>query len=118
MIETMFFADGVGLAAPQVGILKRVAVVCTDEDHSQIYELINPVILKQSGSQNYVEGCLSVPNKNGNVLRPTKLTVTAQDRFGNPFTLKITDKLTAVAFCHELDHLDGILFIDKLVEAE
>ena len=114
MIETMFDARGVGLAAPQVGILKRVAVVCTD-DGETVYELINPVIIKQSGSQTEAEGCLSIPGQSGYVERPKKLAVQAQDRFGNLQNFKITDALTCVAFCHELDHLDGVLYIDKII---
>lgn len=113
MLETLHSKNGVGLAAPQVGVLKRVAIVSTDGE--TVYELINPVILKRSGSQIGVEGCLSIPGKSGYVERPKKLTVEAQDRFGNIFTLRITDPYTAVAFCHELDHLDGMLYTDKVI---
>ncbi len=113
MIETLADAKGAGLAAPQVGVLKRVAVVSTDGE--TLYELVNPVIVKRSGSQIGAEGCLSVPGKSGYVERPKKLTVEAQDRFGNPVVLKITDPYTSVAFCHEIDHLDGILYTDKVI---
>ena len=111
MFETMKKANGVGLAAPQVGLLKRVCVVCTDGETK--YELVNPIILKSSGTQVGAEGCLSVPGRNGYVKRPKKLTVEAKDRHGESHIYKVTD-YEAVAFCHEIDHLDGILFIDKL----
>lgn len=113
MFETMTKANGVGLAAPQVGILKRVCVVCVDGETK--FELVNPVILKESGSQVGPEGCLSVPGRNGYVKRPKKLTVQAYDRCGEKQIYKIAD-FEAVAFCHEIDHLDGILFIDKLYD--
>ena len=115
MFDTMFSADGVGLAAPQIGILRRVCVVCVDGKTR--YELINPVIVKSSGKQRGQEGCLSVPNRHGSVERPKKLVVQAQDRYGNPVTHKV-DGFTAVAFCHEMDHLDGVLFIDKLLNED
>lgn len=111
MVETMFAAKGVGLAAPQVGILKRVCVVCVDGE--KVYELVNPVIVKSAGEQVGPEGCLSVPGRQGYVRRPKRLTVEAQDRFGKKVKF-VVDKFTAVAFCHEMDHLDGVLFIDKL----
>ena len=113
MFETMTRANGVGLAAPQVGILKRVCVVCVDGETK--YELVNPVIVKASGSQIGVEGCLSVPGRNGYVKRPKKLVVRAQDRKGESHTYHVSD-YEAVAFSHEIDHLNGILFIDKLCE--
>lgn len=115
MYETMFFEDGVGLAAPQVGILKRVCVVCVDGKTK--YELVNPVILKTRGVQVGGEGCLSVPGRHGMVERPRKLTVAAFDRHGNK-VLRRVDGLTAVAFCHEMDHLDGVLFIDKMISED
>ena len=111
MIETMFNADGVGLAAPQVGILKRVCVVCVDGE--KIYELVNPVIKKFSGEQTGPEGCLSVPGRRGMVKRPRRMTVEAQDRFGVMHKYNVEGFL-AVAFCHEMDHLDGTLYIDKV----
>lgn len=113
MFETMFKENGVGLAAPQVGLLKRVCVVCTDGETK--YELVNPVIVKTSGMQVGQEGCLSIPGRNGNVARPKKMTVEAQDRTGKKHVYHVSD-FEAVAFCHEIDHLDGVLFIDKLVE--
>ncbi len=112
MFDTMFKADGVGLAAPQVGITRRICVVSVDGGKTK-YELVNPVILKQSGIQRGAEGCLSCPNRSGIVARPKKLTVKAQDRTGEYKTYKV-DGFTAVAFCHEMDHLDGVLFIDKI----
>ena len=117
MKETMISVRGLGLAAVQVGILKRVAIVC-DDKKDVIHELINPEIIKMSGSHIGQEGCLSIESKNGFVERPRRLIVKAQDRFGNPFTLKTTSVLTTACVCHELDHLDGILYIDKLVEVK
>lgn len=115
MIETMFAADGVGLAAPQVGILRRVCVVCTDGE--RVYELVNPVIVKASGEQKGPEGCLSVPGRRGVVKRPRKVVVEAFDRGGK--RVKYTaDGFTARAFCHEIDHLDGILYVDKATNME
>ncbi|MBQ4049878.1 MAG: peptide deformylase [Clostridia bacterium] len=111
MVETMFDADGVGLAAPQISILKRVCVVCTDGQ--KIYELINPEVLESSGEQEGYEGCLSVPGARGLVKRPTYLKVKSKDRKGNDVIFEVRD-FEAVAFCHEMDHLDGILFIDKM----
>ncbi len=101
-------ADGVGLAGPQVGILRRLAVVEVEDFY---IELINPVIVKKSGSQDGPEGCLSVPNRQENVVRPYKVTVDYQDRHGNPMTAT-AEGFVARAFCHEIDHLDGILYYD------
>lgn len=115
MFETMFKENGVGLAAPQVGLLKRVCVVSVDGETK--YELVNPVILKASGKQVGPEGCLSVPGRHGEVQRPKKLVVEAQDRHGEKHVYKVAD-FEAVAFCHEMDHLDGVLFIDKIVPEE
>ena len=112
MKETMRKNDGVGLAAVQVGVLKRVIVV---EACGQYLELINPKILSCEGSQVGAEGCLSVKNKTGDVERPYKITVNAQNRYGDNMVLTV-EGLLAVVLCHEIDHLDGILFIDKLVE--
>lgn len=112
MAETMLKNNGVGIAAPQVGILKRVCVVSVDG--KKFYELINPVIVKASGRQFGVEGCLSVPGANGEVERPKKLIVDGVDRTGKPVRFKVSD-YEAVAFSHEMDHLDGILFIDKII---
>jgi len=111
MKETMYEANGIGLAAPQVGILKRAIVV--DPGDGAI-ELVNPQIEYSEGSAVDVEGCLSVPNVWGEVERPQKVVVKAQDRFGNEFRLE-AEGLLARAVCHEIDHLDGILFIDKVI---
>lgn len=112
MKETMQKNDGCGLAAPQVGVLKRAVVV---EACGMFIELINPEIIKQSGSQESVEGCLSVKDVNGLVIRPLKLIVKAQNRFGDEFTMSV-ENFTSIVFSHEIDHLDGILFIDKAVK--
>lgn len=106
MAETMAQANGVGLAAPQVGILRRVVVVDVGEG---VIELVNPVIIEQSGEQREVEGCLSCPGEYGITVRPMWVTVQAQDRNGKTFTIE-GEGLKARAFCHELDHLEGVLF--------
>lgn len=111
MRDTLFKADGAGLAAPQVGVLRRIFIVNVDDKY---YECINPVIVKQSGKQSGEEGCLSIKGQYGVVERPMKVTVKALDRFGKPFTVK-AEGFTARAFCHEYDHLDGILYIDKAI---
>ncbi len=111
MYETMQKSEGVGLAAPQVGILKRAVVV--DTGNGKI-ELINPVITEESGSQIGSEGCLSVPKVFGEVERPMKVKVHAQDRDGNWFDVE-GEELTARAFCHEIEHLDGKLFLDRVI---
>lgn len=112
LTETLLASDGVGLAAPQVGILRRVAVVNIRDKRGTI-ELVNPEIVTEEGSQVGNEGCLSAPNEWCEVERPNKVTVKAFDRHGKEFT--ITGKeLCARAFCHEIDHLDGILFIDRV----
>ena len=112
MIETMYDANGVGLAAPQVGILKRVIVIDIGDG---IIELINPEIIKVSGEQTDVEGCLSVPGVNGDVSRPQKVKVRGLDRKGNMVEME-GEGLLARAFCHETDHLEGILFTDKVIK--
>ena len=109
MAETMYDADGVGLAAPQIGILRRYCIVDTGDG---LVELINPVIIEKSGEQIGNEGCLSVPNRYEEVTRPFKVTVRAQNRYGENITVT-GEGLKARAFCHEIDHLDGKLFIDK-----
>jgi peptide deformylase len=111
MKDTMYEADGVGLAAPQVGVLRRIAVVDIGEG---LIELINPVIVFEGGEEIDEEGCLSLPGKNGAVCRPKKVIVRAQNRHGETFEISGTD-LLARAFCHEIDHLNGILFIDKVI---
>ena len=112
MFETMYDADGVGLAAPQVGILKRIVVIdVTGEDPIL---LINPVIIETSGEQTGNEGCLSLPGKTGVVTRPNYVKVRAYDEEMKPFEIEGTE-LLARAFCHEIDHLDGKMYVD-LVE--
>ncbi|MEG0356538.1 MAG: peptide deformylase [Christensenellaceae bacterium] len=112
MAQTMYEARGVGLAAPQVGSLRRVAIVDVGDG---LIEMINPVVLESEGQQRVEEGCLSLPDDNGYVIRPAKVTVQAQDRNGE--LKKYTGEgLLARAFVHEIDHLDGILFTDKMVE--
>ena len=106
MKETLAEANGVGLAAPQIGILRRVVIVDTGEE---ILELVNPVMLETDGEQYGAEGCLSVPGKYGLVTRPYYAKVRAQDRDGNWFEAE-GEELIARCFCHELDHLDGILY--------
>ena len=110
MRETLIDSQGVGLAAPQIGILRRVVVVDTGEE---ILELINPTLLQTSGEQEGAEGCLSVPGKYGLVKRPYYATVRAQDRNGNWFEYD-GEELIARCFCHELDHLDGIIFTEVM----
>ncbi|SRR6056297_446608 len=109
MIETMDAEDGVGLAAPQVGVLKRVIVIRIGEE---LIQLINPEIIYESGEQTDIEGCLSVPGRSMNVKRPLAVKVKGIDRDGKEVEYEGSD-LLARAFCHEVDHLDGILFIDK-----
>lgn len=113
MKETLQNAGGVGLAAPQIGILRRVVVVEDAEEH--MLELVNPVMISQSGEQNGWEGCLSVPGQYGRVTRPSFVTVRAQDRNGNFFEAS-GEELVARCFCHELEHLDGHLFVEHAGE--
>ena len=112
MIDTMRNANGCGLAAVQVGVLRRIVVIETEEG---LFELINPVIIKKSGSQEGAEGCLSLPGKWGLTKRPGKVTVRAMDRNGQLFELT-GEGLLAKAICHEVDHLDGILYTDKVIK--
>ena len=113
MVETMREANGCGLAAPQVGVLRRVVLIETEK--GKLYEMINPVIIERSEElQHEVEGCLSIPNRWGITERPAKVTVKAMDRNGNYYTVTGTG-LLARAICHETDHLDGILYTDKAV---
>lgn len=109
MHETMLAADGVGLAAPQVGLLRRIAVIETEDGY---FEFINPSIVASSGSQRGAEGCLSVPGRNEIVVRPMNVTVEYLDRKGKKHRDEF-EGLTARACCHEFDHLDGILYYDK-----
>lgn len=108
MKETLIRANGAGLAAPQVGVLRRIFIVMVDEGY---FEFINPEIIKKSGKQVGPEGCLSVKRKQGDVERPSKVVVKAQNRSGEWFMLTAYD-FFAKAICHEYDHLDGILYID------
>ncbi|MBQ9428582.1 MAG: peptide deformylase [Clostridia bacterium] len=112
MAETMRDANGVGLAAVQVGVLRRVVVIECEEDH--LLELINPEIVEASGEQEEVEGCLSIPEQYGVTHRPMHVTVRAQNRKGETVTYE-GEGLLARAFCHELDHLDGVLFTDHVL---
>ncbi len=112
MIETLHEANGAGLAAPQVGVLKQIAIVEVDDE---LYELINPEIIKAEGSQRGEEGCLSYPGKYGYVTRPNVVTVRAMDREGNVREITGTE-LLARAFCHEIDHLHGKMFMSLVDE--
>lgn len=109
--------DGIGLAAPQVGVLKRAIVVdLSDEDEKfEPYKLVNPVIVKKKGEQVCREGCLSIPGKLGDVVRPKEVVVEALNEKGEKITIKAKD-LLAVVLSHEIDHLDGILFVDRATE--
>ncbi len=111
MVQTMYEAEGCGLAAPQVGILRRVCVIDVGEGP---IELVNPSIIDEQGVQTESEGCLSIPGQSGVTKRPMKVTVKAQDRNGNSFEIS-GEGLLARALCHEIDHLNGILFKDRLV---
>ena len=112
MRDTLIDSEGVGLAAPQVGVLRRIALVIDTNDDDKLYELINPEIIETEGEQEGAEGCLSVPGEFGVVKRPAKVTVRAQDRNGNFFEVT-GEGLTARCFCHETDHLEGIVFTEK-----
>lgn len=112
MKETMHHKNGMGLAAVQVGILKRVIII---EANNMFVELINPVIIKERGEDVEEEGCLSVGKMTRLVKRPMEVTVTAQDRYGYTFTLT-GEKYLARVLCHEIDHLDGVLFVDKMIK--
>lgn len=114
MADTMYDADGVGLAAVQVGVLRRIVIVDIGEG---LIELINPEIIEEDGIQCDVEGCLSLPGKQAYTMRPMTVTVKAQNRNGNWCVYKGTG-LKAKAFCHEIDHLDGILYVDKIAKQE
>ena len=112
MIDTMHKWDGVGLAGPQVGVLKRIIVIDLYEEGTQ-FVLINPVIVSQKGNQEVDEGCLSFPNKFGKVERPKEVVVEALDLDGCKVTLKAQD-LLAQALCHEIDHLNGVVFVERV----
>ncbi|MDR1138465.1 MAG: peptide deformylase [Clostridiales bacterium] len=113
MIDTMFEQDGVGLAANQIGVLKRVFVVSPEQD--KVFEFVNPVIVNTKGTWTFEEGCLSVLGTKGYVERPSELTIVAQDRYGKEFEMQ-ADGLLARIILHEYDHLDGILFVDKTIK--
>ena len=116
MADTLIESNGVGLAAPQVGILRRAVLVLetnvAEDEDEYIIELINPEIIETAGEDEGPEGCLSVPGEYGLVVRPTYVKVRAQDRFGEWFEVE-GEGLTARAFCHEIDHLEGVLYISK-----
>ena len=112
MKETLYKSNGVGLAAVQVGVLRRVVVIDCGDGY---IELINPEITEREGEQEEVEGCLSVPGRNGITKRPMKVTVKAQNRDGN-WCVYQGEGLKARCFCHEIDHLDGVLFIDNMIK--
>lgn len=112
MLETLHRANGVGLAAPQVGVLRRIALV--EVEDGEVFELINPEIIAREGVQNELEGCLSIPEQWGVTERPEKVTVRATNRRGEIYTAT-GEGLLARAFCHEIDHLDGVLFTDHAV---
>lgn len=114
MLDTMHKLNGVGLAAVQVGILKRIVVIDLYEDGVEPYILINPEIIKTKGEQTVEEGCLSFPNKFAKIVRPKEVTVRALDEKGNKIEIKAKD-LLAQAISHEVDHLNGELFIDKII---
>ena len=113
MVETMHEFNGVGLAAPQVGVLKRIIVIDLYDDRGPI-KLVNPVIIKQKGEQEVEEGCLSFPNQYAKIVRPAEVVVTALNEDGK--AIKVTGKgLLAQALAHEVEHLDGTLFVDKMI---
>jgi len=116
MIETMYDADGVGLAAPQVGILKRILVIDIYDD-TGVKVLINPEVVEERGCQIDAEGCLSIPGVSGSVKRPQYIKVKGLNENGDPIIIEGED-LLARALCHEMDHLDGVLFTDKITEEE
>ena len=113
MTETLHATDnGAALAAPQVGILKRLVVI---DMGGKLYKLVNPQIISSSGEQEVYEGCLSIPDKYGKLMRPKYVRVSAKDENGKDIIIEAQDEL-AKCFCHEIDHLDGVLFIDKVIE--
>lgn len=113
MLETMHKYEGLGLAAPQIGILKRLVVIDLYDEKGPI-KLVNPVIVKQKGEQEVEEGCLSFPNQFAKIIRPSEVTIEALDENGKKIKIKGTG-LLAQAMSHELDHLDGVLFVDKII---
>ena len=115
MLETMYHAGGCGLAAVQVGILRRLLVIDVSEENNRPLEFINPEVVSHKGSQTVWEGCLSIPGQSGKLVRPAVTVVRALDRFGQPFEMRCDGQL-AVALNHEMDHLDGILYTQKALE--
>lgn len=114
MVDTLHKYNGVGLAGPQIGMLKRMIVIDLYEEGTQIYKLVNPRIIKQKGAVEVEEGCLSFPNKYAKIIRPEEVVVEALDENGKK--VKIVGKgLLAQALAHEIDHLDGVLFVDKII---
>lgn len=113
MLETMYEASGVGLAAPQVGVLKKIFVVDITEDRNDPHVFVNPKLIEEDGEQEGYEGCLSLPGKSAIVKRPNHVIVEAFDRDMQPFTLEC-EELMARAVCHELDHLSGIMYVEKM----
>ena len=113
MLETMYDAGGVGLAAPQVGILKRMVVIDISEEQNEPYTMLNPQIIEQDGEQTGYEGCLSVPGKVGEVTRPNRVVVRYNDLEMNEWEME-AEEFLARAVCHELDHLDGHLYVEKV----
>ncbi|NEW05461.1 peptide deformylase [Paenibacillus sp. SYP-B3998] len=115
MADTMYEAEGVGLAAPQIGILKRVIVMDCGEEHGGLIEMVNPEVVESSGEQTGPEGCLSIPGLRGDVSRPLNVTAKGQDRDGNPIEITGTGLLARCIF-HEIDHLNGVLFTDLAIK--
>lgn len=116
MVETLLDSGGVGLAAPQIGVLRRVVVLLdVNQETEEVIELINPEVIEQNEPEQVVEGCLSVPGKYGYVMRPTRAKIRAQDRHGNWFERE-GEGIVAQCFCHETEHLDGHLFTEKVLE--
>lgn len=113
MSQTMYASRGIGLAAPQIGEALRITVVDISEDKTERLELINPIITDSSGEISFEEGCLSIPEYRDTVVRKELITVTAQNRHGEPFQIE-AEGLLAICLQHEIDHLEGILFIDRL----
>ena len=113
MLDTMYEANGVGLAAPQVGVLKRIVVIDVSPEADQPIVMINPVIIEKDGEQTGYEGCLSLPGKSGIVTRPNHVIARAMDLDGNEYEIE-GEELLARAICHELDHLDGHMYVEKV----
>ena len=115
MVETMYAAPGIGLAAPQIGVPRRVIVIdlSVGEDKSQLIKLVNPEFVLKEGEQRHEEGCLSIPGFGGTPVRPARVVVKGLDPDGTERTYEGTE-LLARAFCHEIDHIDGLLFVDRL----